>query len=255
MGSSDYVLIALRKVIDRNGLFLAWSGHELVGMTNFEPCIDGAGWLSMARTDPAWRRKGVALFLQREIAKHAKREGINLLRLWITSDNKASILACEKGGFRRVCEAAHIHTNLRDKRKSTATPSSASHPLIQSCLKSNYLTRMNGYIGRQWHFLKPTTKLLEHLENNGELYSVGDCALLVTKPEKRFRQPQSSLTILKGPPTRSLRLGKEIARGLNARVLSAYIPYDRYQLAAAKRVGFRRRPWGKHCIIFEKRLH
>ena len=223
-------------------------------MTNFEPCIDGAGWLSMARTDPEWRRQGVALFLQGEIAKHAKRKDINPLRLWITSNNKPSILACEKGGFRRVCEAAHIHANLRGKKKTKTTPSSPSRPLIQSCMRSGYLTTMNGYIGRQWHFLKPTPELLTHLGSQGEFYNIDHSVLLMTEPEKRLRQPQSSLTILEGPLTQGLRAGKEIARGLNARVLSCYIPFDQYQIAAAKRLGFRRRPWGKHCIVFEKRL-
>ena len=256
MDSSDYVLIALRKVIDRNGLFLAWSGRELVGMTNFEPCIDGAGWLSMARTDPAWRRRGVALFLQQQIAKHARRTKINPLRLWITSNNLPSIRACEKGGFTRVCEAAHIHANLRGKRKVTPRiPAPASRTLVELCLESDYLTRMNGYMGRQWHFLKPTRQLLTHLGKQGELYEVDDSVLLVTEPEKRFRQPQSSLTVLSGSPTEALRAGKEIARGRRAKVLSCYIPYDRYQLSLARKLGFRRRPWGKHCIVFEKQAN
>jgi hypothetical protein len=113
---------------------------------------------------------------------------------------------------------------------------------------------MNGYIGRKWHFLKPTTTLLTRLEEEGELYVVEDSVLLVTKPEERFRHPQSSLTILSGPPSKPLRAGKEIARRLNARILSSYIPYDRYQLSVAKKLGFRRQPWGKHCYVFEKQV-
>ena len=70
VGSWDYVLIKLRDVIGEKGLFLAWNGSELVGMTNFDRCIDGSGWLSMARTDPDWRGGGVAVFLQRQIAAH-----------------------------------------------------------------------------------------------------------------------------------------------------------------------------------------
>ena len=255
VGPTDYVLIALRDVIDRNGLFLAWRGSALVGMTNFEPCIDGAGWLSMARTDPVWRRQGVAIFLQQQINNHAEHEHITPLRLWIASSNKASIQACEKGGFRKVCEAAHISANLSTKRKDQPIlPSEAPRTLVESCLRSNYLTKMNGYIGRKWHFLKPTARLLTHLEKEGELYVVDDSVLLITKPEQRFRHPQSSLTILSGPPSKSLRVGKKIAGWLDAKILSSYVPYDRYQLSAGKKLGFRRQPWGKHCYVFEKQV-
>ena len=247
--------MALPKVIDRKGLFLAWAGSDLVGITNFEPCIDGAGWLSMARTDPAYRRQGVAIFLQQQISVHAKRKGITSLRLWIMSTNKPSIRACEKGGFSRVCEAAHISAITKAKRKTPRRlPSSAPRTLIESCLKSNYLTKMNGYMGRKWHILKSNTSLLRRLVEEGEVYVVEDSVLLVTKPEKRFRHAQSSLTILDGPPAKSLRVAKEIAGHLGARILSSYIPHDRYQLSVAKRLGYRRSPWGKHCYVYEKRV-
>ena len=210
----------------------------------------------MARTDPAWRRQGVATFLQQQINTHAKKEHITPLRLWSISTNKASIQLCEKTGFRKVCEAAHISASLTTKPKNHAIyPSHAPRTLIESCLRSNYITKMNGYIGRKWHFLKPTTKLLTRLEREGELYITEDSVLLVTKPEKRFRHPQSSLTILSGPPGKSLRAAKEIARHLNARILSAYLPYDRYQLSVAKKLGYRRQAWGKHCYIYEKQVH
>jgi len=176
------------------------------------------------------------------------------LRLWAASDNRASIKTCERGGFRRVCEAANIYASLHTKRKTPVIP--PSHPsraLVESCLRSKYLSKMNGYIGRKWHILKPTARLLTQLEEEGELYAVEGSILLITKPEKRFRHFQSSLTILSGSPSKSLRTAKEIARHLNARVLSSYIPYDRYQISVAKRLGFRRPAWGKHCYVFEKK--
>lgn len=57
VGPGDYVLQILREVIADRGLFLAFGNGELVGMANFEECIDGSGWLSMGRTDPDWRRR------------------------------------------------------------------------------------------------------------------------------------------------------------------------------------------------------
>jgi len=255
VGPSDYVLRILTQTIAHGGLLLAWNGAELVGMTNFERCIDGSGWLNMARTDPAWRSRGVATFLQHQAAAHAKRRGITTLRLWALSNNKASINACKKGGFRQVCEAAHVSSNLRGKkRRSWKYSGSTSQMQLDSILKSRYLSMMNGYIGHKWHFVKLTKPLLKRLENEGELYVTEDCALLITKPETRFGTPQSSLTILTGPITKALLEAKNIAGWLGARVLSSYIPYAPYQLSAAKKLGFRRNPWGKHCLVFEKRI-
>jgi hypothetical protein len=88
----------------------------------------------------------------------------------------------------------------------------------------------------------------------GELYLVGEKTLLISPPETTFRTPQSSLTILEGPFAKSLDAAKEIARGMGARILGAYIPYGPYELSTAKKVRFRTNPWGKHCLVFEKKI-
>jgi acetyltransferase (GNAT) family protein len=224
-------------------------------MTNFDKCVDGSGWLSMARTDPAWRRRGVAIYLQRQIIDYAKRRGVGPLRLWVLSKNKASINACEKGGFKRVCEAAHVSCRLRVKRKrKRVPPTSVSNSQLQSFLRSGYTTKMNGYIAREWHFMKGSEHLLRRLERYGELYVAEDSIFLVTRPEIRFEEPQSSLTILVGPVPKSMRSAKKIAGALGAKILSSYIPYEPYQLSIAKKCGFNRSVWGKHCLVFEKKI-
>jgi hypothetical protein len=222
-------------------------------MTNFEKCVDGSGWLSMARTDPDWRRRGVALFLQDQIAGYAKRRRITTLRLLTSSKNRASINACKKGGFRQVCEATHITCTMRTRKQPSKIQSSSSPLQMQSLLKSNYLSMMNGYIGHKWHFVKLTKRLLKRLKNEDELYVADDSVLLITKPERRFAQPQSTLAILNGRAADSLRDAKKIASSLGARVLSSYIPYSPYQLSVAEKLGFRTRRWSKHCLVFEKR--
>ena len=209
----------------------------------------------MARTDPVYRRRGVATFLQQQIYAHARCEGINALRLWTSSINTASIRACEKGGFRMVCDAAALSTIIRKgvKRKRLHKPQdSAPRALIDSALKSKYLTKMNGYVGRKWQIIQLNKDVLTKLVSNDELYVVDDAVFLTTKPEKRFRHPQSSLTILDGPASKSFREAKDVARRLGTRILSSYIPYDRYQISVAKRLGYRRNAWGKHCYVFEK---
>lgn len=257
VGSRDYVLSILREVIDDHGLFLAWNGGELVGMTNFETCVDGSGWLSMARTDPDWRRGGVARFLQSQIAAYAKQRGIGTLRLWTSSKNKPSIRACMKGGFKPICEAAHISCSLRAKRRKTATGSlsSKSAAPLKSFLRSNHLSKMNGYLAYKWHFVKSSRDLFKQMLRRKELYKVGEAGFILTKPERSFRTLESSFAILSGSIVPSLGSAKEIAKGLGGQVIGAYIPYDQHLLKPARKLGFKRDSWGKRCIVFEKELH
>lgn len=245
----------LPAIIRRGTLFLAWDGDALVGMTNFDWCVDGSGWLSVARTDPHWRGRGVATFLQRKIAAYAKRRGVRRLRLWISAENKPSLRVCERGGFEQVCEAAHISTSLSHlKSKRKVSPSYPSEAQLLPLLRSKYVAKTRGYIGYKRHFVRLTATLLTHLRNGGELYLTGDEVLLISRPEKTFRAPQSSLTILEGPFAKSLNSAKEIARSMGARILSSYIPYKPYEMSVARRLGFRRSPWGKHCLVFEKKI-
>jgi len=227
----------------------------LVGVTNFDNSVDGSGWLSVARTDPDWRGRGVAPFLQRQIAAYAKRRGVNTLRLWVSSDNKPSLRACEKGGFKQICETVHITRTLRrTKRRRKISPSFPSDRQLTPLLKSKYVAKTRGYIGHRRHFVKLTKNLLVHLRDEGELYLSDEVALLVTRPDTFVRAGQSSATILEGPFTRSLLKAQEIAVDMGARTLSAYIPYDAYQISVAKRLGFRRSKWGIHALVFEKRI-
>lgn len=254
-GRSDYVLRILPKVITRRGLFLAWSGRELVGMTNFDRCIDGSGWLSMARTDPDWRRRGVAILLQRKIAAYAKKRGVRTLRLLVSYRNSPSIKACQRGGFKPVCEAAHISCRLRTRKpRRKISSSSVSQTQMQALLKSPYLAKTRGYIAYRRHFVKLTKPLLKRLSDEGNFYRIGESTLLISRPERTFREPQSSLTILLGPMAKSLNAAKEISQGMGARILSSYIPYSRYEVSVAKRLGFRRSFWGKHFLAFEKKI-
>lgn len=255
VGRSDYVLRILPTIITRQRLFLAWDGETLVAMTNFDKCIDGSGWLSVARTDPDWRGRGVAVFLQRKIATYARQRGIGTLRLLVSSGNISSLRACERGGFREVCEAAHVSSRLRAARpRRTVNSRSVSEPQLLALLKSSYVAKTRGYIGYGRHFVKLTKSILSHLRDRGELYSIGDETLLVSPPETMFRIPQSSLTILQGSLGKSLTEAREIARGMGARILRSYIPYNPYEISVARKLGFTRTVWGKHCLVFEKKI-
>ena len=255
VGGSDYVFRVLPTIVRGGGLFLAWNGSILVGMTNFDECIDGSGWLSVARTDPEWRGRGVATFLQQTIAAYAKRRRIRTLRLLVASDNRPSLRACARGGFSQVCEATQVSSSIRGSaRHGTVAPSSPSERQLSKLLKSRHVAKTRGYVGYRRHFIKLTEDLLIRLRDQGNIYTAGQETLLVSRPDTLFRTPRSSLTILDGGIGKSLIAAREVARGLRARVLSAYIPYDAYEISVARKLRFKRTPWAKHCLVFEKRI-
>jgi GNAT superfamily N-acetyltransferase len=257
VGPSDYVLSILRRVVDARGLYLAWNGSELVGMTNFNKCLDGSGWLSMARTDPAWRRSGVATYLQKQIAADAKEAGISTLRLLVSSRNIPSKRAIMKGGFNKVSEATHISCHFKTGRKNgTIRPCSrVSEDRLDNFLKSDYLSRMNGYLGYGRCFVKADKHVLKMVIQRKELYTIGDASFILTRPEKVFGKLGTRLSLLSGKVTVSLKRSKRAAKALGAEVMRGYIPYNRYQMERARTLGFRREHWGRRCFVFEKRIH
>lgn len=255
-GPRDYVLSILRETIDYGGLFLAWNNSELVGMTNFEKCIDGSGWLSMARTDPDWRRSGVAIFIQKQITAHAKKRGITTLRLWTSSRNTPSIRAIMKGQFKQVCEAAHVSYRFKKagKKRGIIPCSQVSDAQLDTFLESEYLSQMNGYLAYNWHFVKANKRLLKVILRRGELYMVRGGAFILTQPEKAFGERATSMSLLVGKVTDSFRRSKDVAKALGVQVMGGYIPYNRYRLRTAEELGFRREHWGLHCLVFERNI-
>ena len=256
VGPRDYVLSILRETIGRGGLFLAWNNCELVGMTNFEKCVDGSGWLGMARTDPVWRRSGVAIFLQEHITAHAKKRGITTMRLVASSRNTPSIGAIMKGEFKQVCEAAHIYYRFRTPGKNSATLpcSRVSKAQLDTFLESDYLSQMNGYLAYNRRFVKANKPLLKMILRRGELYTMGRTAFILTQPVKMFGERATNLSLLIGKVTDSFRRSKDAARALGLRFMGAYIPYNRYQVRTARNLGFRTEHWGHHCLVFERNI-
>ena len=254
VGSSDYVLRISREVINDKGLFLAWIGDQLVGMTNFDKCIDGSGWLSMARTDPDWQGQGVARFLQRELAERAKRCDIRILRLWTLSTNHAAIRACEKGGFHRVCEAIHVSHSFRTKTRSEYSHLTSNVNLTRKILNSPYLSKTQGYFAYKWQFVKANKILIEKIGRRRELCSHDGCTFILTKPESSFHRLSCSFCLLEGDPGRSMHLILSKAKNLRVEWIGGYLPYDRHLIRAALSNGFKVDGWGNHCFVFEKNI-
>jgi hypothetical protein len=114
---------------------------------------------------------------------------------------------------------------------------------------------MNGYLPYKWHFVRASGRLLEQLLRRSELYRVGESDFILTRPERSFRRQTSFFTFLSGPMSSSLRSIRQIGKALGAQAIGGYIPYEPYLLRAGRELGFKRDPWAKHCVVFEKESH
>lgn len=67
-------------------------------------------WLSGARTDPKFRRMGVATAITKKCLEYAKKKGAKVARLVTESDNIAARTLVQKLGFKQIAEFAEMKT-------------------------------------------------------------------------------------------------------------------------------------------------
>ena len=250
----------LNDAIRKGGVFVAFEEGRLVGMSEFRRCVDGSGWLGMARTDPDYRRRGVALFLQRSIASHARKKGIRILRMWVLESNSPAMKAAKKGGFRQVCEAVHVSHFFRSQNKwrGLSSVTAVDGKLVAAVLGSIFLSKMNGYMGYGWHFLKPDRRVLRKTARNHRLFLVDGTVFVLSEPdyaggaESEHRHREFSLLL--GPAQESFGRVKEAARFMGLGGVGSYLPRDSRLLGLAGREGFHVDSWGDHCVVFEKQF-
>lgn len=256
VGPDDYVIPRLKHVIGQRRLFLAFSDEELVGMSNFTHLIDGAGWFGMARTDPKWRRKGVAIFLQQAKTAYARKLGIKKLRLFVLSTNTPSLTACLKGGFKPVSEAAHLSLRLRSRSNSGRNHALeiSRRELIEPLLKSKYVDKMKGYFGYRSNFVKMDIRVLEKISKSGEIFSLDNTKFILNRPDEFELGEHREFSLLTGSFEKGLNAVISAASELGSDSIGTLIPYERYLINLTRELGFRDDSWGWHCICLEKRI-
>lgn len=251
VGEDDYVIPRLKNVISHGGLFLAFSGNELVGMSNFSVTLDRAGWFGMVRTDPLWRRHGVAIFLQKVKTRHARKLGIRKVRMFILSTNWPSLGASKKGGFKRVGESAHITKQFRISKGVRAKYFIGSN---DSLMQSTYVAKMNGYFAYGGTFVKMDSKVVEELERRREVYSTKSSTFLLNGVDEFEEGKHREFALLDGSFGAGLKDIVHTASSLGSSSIGTFIPYEHYLISKARKFGFVSDDWGWHCILFEKSI-
>jgi hypothetical protein len=223
-------------------------------MSSFTGIFDKSGWLGMARTDPDWRGKGVAQFLQKSIAKYARKRGIRTLRFFVLSTNTASLRAASKGDFKPVAHATHVTCDVTKSKflsKNQAVTESASGLVdIKQMLHSNYVLKMNGFLRYGYAFVRANQTNLAYIKNKKELYCNGKSSFILT----RTGAGHGEFCVLTGKLRESLLKILRAAKEMRLRKLGGFIPHDYRMIRVSKNVGFKQDSWGKHSIVFEKRI-
>ena len=251
VGPRDYVLSELEEVIDDGRLFLAFEGKKLVGISHLTELPDNSGWLGMARTDPDWRGKGVAQFLQRKIAAYEKERGIKRLRMFILETNTSSIRAVQKGGFKPVCDVSYL--SRRVKRTAKIQPITSNRPSIQSLPKSQYVRMLNGYFGYGWQILRASQDVFKKIVDKDGIYMGRGTTILFTNV-KESQDNLQAFTLLDGPVGKGLKQAIEIGSQIGCKDVGTFLPYEPRAIKTAKKLGFSQSSWGWHMIVFEKKI-
>jgi hypothetical protein len=243
-------------LIADGGLLLAFQGTNLVGITNYQKCIDGSIWLGQARTDPAWRRKGVAVFLQRAVIDSARKQHVRKVRMWVLASNSPALAATRKGGFKTVCEFVHVTRRVRKLKHHLQQPiHSIANIHVQSQLSSSkYLRASNGYIGYSFYIIKPTWNVWNRITRNGELYGYGESLFVYSRNEKWSKRFYPALAAITGEPDEVLDMVRKISDVRKSVSVDSYLPNESRILRAWVDSGFKINDWGYRCVVFEKNI-
>jgi ribosomal protein S18 acetylase RimI-like enzyme len=103
---------------ERKGrVFVAIIDGVPVGITHLSIDKPNEAWLSAARTDPNYRRLGVATVITQKCLEYAKRKGAKVVRLATESDNMAAKAVVQKLGFQPTAEFVEmVAENVTEER-------------------------------------------------------------------------------------------------------------------------------------------
>jgi RimJ/RimL family protein N-acetyltransferase len=96
---------------EKNGrVFIATIDRVAVGISHLSMDKPHEVWLSGARTDPNYRRMGIATAITKKCLEYAKRKGAKVVRLTTESDNIAAQTVIKKLGFKPISEFTEMTT-------------------------------------------------------------------------------------------------------------------------------------------------
>jgi len=252
----DYVPMFLDEFIDEGGLFLAMDNGRVVGITNYVRCYGGDGWLGQARTDPDYRRQGVATALIRACCRHAAVQGAGHVRLWTLRTNRPAQITARSNGFKEVAAFKRVMKRV-GRRKGDSDLKIVRRPEAAWRLArgSGLLRESHGYASLGTEFVKVDPKAFSEAVSAGKIARLGDniCFIDDNVWGDKWKAPLE-FNGLAGDINTMLDEAERFAAAKGKREVHTFFPVNSRSLRAARRMGYKVVEWGKEAVLFEKRI-
>jgi ribosomal protein S18 acetylase RimI-like enzyme len=254
-GPDDYVLTFLDHFLERATTYAAMDGERIIGTMTYTDLVDGAGWLSAARTLPEYRGKGVASDLVRALEGLAVSRGRHALRLWTAASNAAGIATFRKNGLREVARFTRMQAEPSPKAAvSRYLPFGADADLMIALEGSDLLSLSNGYVSYDYGFVRVDRGLLRYLQGVGALMGWGGQVAIVSGASEGYVEEALEVEPLAGDLAALLAEARVHARAGDKARVETFLPHDPMILETARNVGFTHMAWGQEAILCEKPL-
>ncbi len=154
-----------------------------------------------------------------------------------------------------MAESAHLSLRMRGSHaKEIAFCKITDMKSLEGLLRSRYISKLNGYVGYKWNFLKLDKSALSKLIASGELYECGGVKFILSKRIEHEEGAHREFSLLEGSFEKGIASVISVARKLGTDSLGTFIPYEHYLISIARRLGFKDDSWGWHCIAMEKKI-
>jgi ribosomal protein S18 acetylase RimI-like enzyme len=255
VGPDDYVLNFLDHFLERATTYVALEGDRFVGTMTYTELLDGAAWLSAARTLPEYRGRGVAVELMRALESLARSRGRSALRLWTAASNTAGVAAFRKGGFRELARFSRMEAMASGAIvPSPLTPLRVDDRLWDRLRTSEILVKSKDYVSYDYGFIRLNRDLLGSLREAGVLVGRGENAAVVSGASEGYVEESLELSVLAGNLASLLGDARAHAATLGRARVETFLPHDPGILEVARRTGFTNMDWGEEAILCEKPL-
>jgi RimJ/RimL family protein N-acetyltransferase len=250
----DYVPFFLDDFLDEGGLFIALDNGRVVGMGKYTRCIGGDGWLGQGRTDPEYRRKGVATALVRACSRYGASLGAKYVRLWSLRRNTPAQIAVRSMGFKEVGTYRRMKGRIGRHKGEMCLEIERSPDVAWRLMRgSELLKESSGYAPMGNEFVKVNPAVVSEAVSAGKIARLGDNVCYVDDSAwgDKWRGPLE-FAGLAGDIGLLLQESEHFAREKGKREVHTYFAVGSQSLRVARRLGYEVVDWGKEAVLFEK---